>query len=102
MIQVLLALLASVAQSLGGKTGALLTQLVNTVGVVWTDKAAWEAWATPWVVWANGIVDANRDPTAEEDAAANAVADAIHQRNQTLAAGTPVDQLPPLPNPPGS
>ena len=99
MIQVLLALIASLAGSVGGQTGALVTQLVNTIGTVTLDNAAFDATIGPWIAWANGIVDANREPTPEEHAAANALADAIHANNQSLGSGGPPV---PLPAPPTS
>lgn len=97
MLQVLLALIGSLGQSLGGRTGSLVTQLVNTIGTLALDRADVIAFAVPWVQWANAIVDANRDPTDAEEAAANAVADAVHANNQSLAAGGPGVPLPPPP-----
>lgn len=94
MIQVLLALISSLAQSKGGKIGELVTQVVNTIGLGITDKAEFDAFAMPWITWANGIVDANRDPTADEEAAANALADAVHANNQSLGTGGPGVALP--------
>lgn len=102
MIQILLAFIASLGQTIGGKTGALIAQLTSTIGTVQLDKAEWDAFAGPWIQWANGIVDANRDATDEEHAAAKALADAVHARNQALAQGTPEGSLPPLPSPPSA
>jgi hypothetical protein len=97
MIQLLLALIGSLGISLGGKTGALVTELVSTIGTVALDEQALVAFAGPWVTWVNGIIDAGRDPTAEEEAAARALADAVHANNQSLAqGGSPVT----LPSPP--
>lgn len=99
MIQVLLALIASLGTSLGGNTGALVTQLVGTIGTVTMDEQALVAFAGPWVTWVNGIIDAKRDPTAAEETAAQALAAAVHANNQALAqGGTPV----PLPAPPAA
>ncbi len=97
MIQLLLALAASLAQSLGGKTGALITNLVNVIGTVTMDEADFAAFAGPWITWANAIVDANRDPTPAENAAALALADAVHANNQSLGTG---GAGVPLPSPP--
>lgn len=97
MIQILLALIESLAGSIGGKTGALVGQLVNVIGTVTLDQQALAAFAGPWIAWANVIVDAKRNPTPAEDAAANALADAIHANNQSLATGGPGV---PLPSPP--
>lgn len=97
MISILLAFIASLAGSVGGRTGALVTQLVNTIGTVTIGKAEFDAFVGPWITWANGIVDANRDPTPEEEAAANQLADAIHANNQSLGIGGPAI---PLPSPP--
>lgn len=94
MWALLLALAQSLAGSVGGNVGALITQLVNTAGTAWTDKEAWAAWAGPWILWANAINDAGRDPTSDEDAAARAVADAVHANNQSLASGGPPVALP--------
>jgi hypothetical protein len=97
VIQIFLALIGSLAGSVGGKTGALVLQLVNTIGIVTLDAVELQAFAGPWITWANGIVDAKRDPTDEERAAANALADAIHANNQSLGTGGPGV---PLPSPP--
>lgn len=94
MIQILLALIASLAGSYGGKAGGLVIQLVNTIGKVTLDKTAFDAFAGPWITWANGIVDANREPTPAENSAAVALADAIHANNQSLGAGGPAVALP--------
>ena len=94
MIQILLALIGSLAGSLGGHTGALVTQLVNTIGTVTLDKAEFDAFVGPWIRWANAIVDAGRDATPEEHAAANALADAVHANNQSLGSGGPALPLP--------
>lgn len=99
MWQILLALAKSLAGSLGGNVGALVLQLLNTADTAYQDKEAWAAWAGPWILWANAIVDAGRDPTPDEDAAAVAVATAVHQNNQSLGAGGPPV---PLPAPPTS
>jgi hypothetical protein len=82
VIQVFLALIGSLAASVGGQTGSLVIQLVNTIGTVTLDAAELKAFAGPWIEWANAIVAENRDPTAEERAAANALADAVHANNQ--------------------
>jgi len=97
MIQILLALIGSLGGSLGGNTGSLITQVVNTIGAVTIGKAEFDAFAGPWIVWLNTIVDAKRDPTPDESAAANALADAIHANNQSLGTGGPGV---PLPSPP--
>lgn len=97
MIAILLALLGSLATSYGGKTGGLIVQIVNSLGVLTVDKAAFDAFAGPWFVWLNAIVDANRDPTPEENAAAVALADAIHANNQSLGHGGQPVALPPPP-----
>lgn len=94
MIQILLALLGSVGTSWGGPKGSLLVQIANTLGLAVADTAEFKAFAGPWIVWANGIVDANRDPTADEEAAANALADAVHANNQSLGTGGPGVALP--------
>jgi hypothetical protein len=94
MIQILLAFIASLGGSIGGKIGALITQLTATIGTVTLDKAEWDAFAGPWIQWANAIVDANRDPTDGEHNAARALADAVHANNQSLATGGPGVQLP--------
>jgi len=94
---ILAALARSLAVSLGGKFGPLLTQLIDSGETAWTDKEAWAAWAGPWILWSNAINDAGRNPTAEEHAAAQALAAAVHANNQSLASGgLPV----PLPSPP--
>jgi hypothetical protein len=97
MIQILLALISSLAGSVGGKTGALVIQLVNTVGLGIAGAADFKAFAGPWIQWANKIVDAKRDPTPAESAAANALADAVHANNQSLGSG---GAGVPLPSPP--
>ena len=97
MIQVLLALLGSIGTSWGGPKGNLLVQLANTLGLAAADTAEFKAFAEPWIRWANGIVDADRDPTPEEEAAANALADAVHENNQSLGTG---GQGVSLPSPP--
>lgn len=97
LITVLLALLGSVASSLGGSTGALITQLVNLAGSLQTDQAEVAAAIAPWITWANGIVDAGRNPTAEEKAAVAGLRDAAHAYVQAAAAGHP---LPAIPAPP--
>jgi hypothetical protein len=97
MISILLALISSLAGSVGGKTGGLVIQLANTIGTVALDATALAAFAGPWITWANGIVDAKRDPTPAENAAALALADAIHANNQSLGTGGPGV---PLPSPP--
>lgn len=91
---ILAALAKSLAGSFGGSAGALIMQLIDTGETAWTDKEAWAAWAGPWILWANAINDAGRDPTTDEDAAARAVALAVHQNNQSLAAGGPAVPLP--------
>lgn len=96
---ILAALAKSLAASLGGSYGSLLTQLIDTGETVWTDKEAWAAWAGPWILWCNAINDAGRDPTADEHAAAQAVAAAVHANNQSLAQG---GQPVPLPSPPSA
>lgn len=97
MIAILLAFIGSLGNSIGGNTGSLITQLVATIGTVAQDKADFDDFAGPWIQWANAIVDANRDPTPDEHAAARALADAVHANNQSLAqGGAPV----PLPSPP--
>lgn len=98
MIEVMLALFASFGQSIGGKTGALIGQLASTFGTVKMDLAQFEAEVVPWIRWANAINDANRDPTPEEEAAANAVADAAHADLQSKAAGGPGVPIPPPPS----
>jgi hypothetical protein len=97
MIQILLALISSLAGSVGGKTGALVTQLVTTVGTVTLDAQALQSFAGPWVVWVNGIIDAGRDPTAAEEAAVRELAATVHANNQALARG---QAAVPLPSPP--
>lgn len=99
MIQILLALIGSLATSYGGKASSLVLQLVNTIGAVTLSKAEFDEFAGPWITWANGIVDANRDPTADEEAAARALADAIHANNASLGAG---GHGVPLPSPPAA
>lgn len=94
MIQILLALIQSLAGTIGGTTGSLVTQLVNTIGSVTLNKQEWDAFAGPWIVWANAIVDANRNATPDEHAAAQALAAAVHADNQALAAGQPGVALP--------
>ena len=94
MIQLLLALVSSLASSFGGKAGALVGQLVGTIGTVTTDKAAFDAFAGPWISWLNGIIDANRDPTPEEEAAVRALAAAVHANNQALGSGGAAVTLP--------
>lgn len=99
MIQIILALLSSLGTSVGGKAGALVLQLVNTVGTIKLSADEWLATVGPWVTWANGIVDAGRDPTPEEHAAAQALATAAHENLQSLArGGQPVA----IPAPPGA
>jgi hypothetical protein len=97
MIAVWIALINSLAAAVGGPTGALVAQLVNTIGAVTLDKAELEAFAGPWITWANGIVDADRDPTDEEREAARSLADAVHNNNRSLGGGGPSI---PLPSPP--
>lgn len=99
MIQILLALISSLAGSVGGKTGALVIQLMNTIGLGIAGAAEFKAFAGPWITWANKIVDENRDPTEEEEAAANALADAVHANNASLGTGGPGV---PLPSPPSA
>ena len=99
MIEVLLALFASFGSSIGGKTGALIGQLASTFGTVKMDLARFESEVVPWIRWANAIADANRNPTAEEEAAANAVADAAHADLQSKARGGPPV---PIPAPPAA
>jgi hypothetical protein len=99
VIQILLALIASLGQSVGGKTGTLVTQLVNIINTGYQDTAEWKAFAGPWIKWVNAIIDADRDPTEEEHAAAVALADTVRARNHSLAVnGPPVT----LPAPPAS
>jgi hypothetical protein len=97
MIQILLALISSLGGSLGGRIGDLITQLVATIGTVQIDKAQFDAFAGPWIIWANGIVDAGRDPTQAEHAAARALADAVNANIESLGSGGPAL---PLPSPP--
>lgn len=97
MIQILLALISSLAGSVGGKVGALVTQLVDTIGTATLDEQAVVAFAGPWVTWMNAIIDAKRDSTPEEEAAVQALAAAVHANNQSLAAG---GAAVPLPAPP--
>lgn len=99
MIQILLALIGSLGTSLGGKTGELVQQLVGTIGAVNLGVSELEQFATPWITWANKIVDEKRDPTDEEHAAARALADAVHANNQSLANGGSGSLLP---APPGA
>lgn len=87
MIQILLALISSLAGSVGGKTGALVIQLANTIGTVTLDAEALKVFAGPWIAWANAIVDAGRDPTPGEHTAALALADAVRANNQSLGSG---------------
>ena len=96
---ILAALARSLAASLGGKFGPLLLQLIDTGETVYTDKEAWATWAGPWILWANAINDAYRNPTAEEDALAVQLATAVHANNQSLGSGGPPV---PLPNPPAA
>lgn len=98
MIQVILALLASLGTSIGGKAGALVIQLANTAGTIKLDRDEWEASVMPWIVWANAIADAKRDPTDDEHAAARALADAAHANLQSLAAGGPPVAIPAPPS----
>ena len=97
MIEIILALLSSLGASVGGNAGNLIGQLVGTIGTIRLDSQEWLATVGPWVTWANGIVDANRDPTPEEHAAAQALATAAHDNLQSLATGGP--QVP-IPSPP--
>lgn len=94
LIPVLLALINSLGVTLGGRTGSLVTQIVGTISTVTLDKAAFDAFAGPWIAWANVIVDAKRDPTPEEEAKALELAAAIHANNQSLGAGGPPVALP--------
>lgn len=98
MIEILLAIFASLGQSIGGKTGALIGQLANAFSTVKMDLAQFEAEVVPWIRWANAIADAKRDPTPEEEAAANAVADAAHADLQSKASGGPGVAIPAPPN----
>lgn len=93
-ITLLLAVFKSLGASLGGPTGALIDQIVTTGATVAADTAAFEATIVPWLAWANVIADAKRDPTPEEKAAANALADAAHANVQSLGAGGPPVPLP--------
>jgi hypothetical protein len=94
---ILAALAKSLAASLGGDAGSLLTQLIDTGETAWTDKEAWSAWAGPWILWCNAVNDAGREFTDAEKQAARDVAAAVHANNQSLASGgAPV----PLPSPP--
>ena len=99
MIEIILALLGSLGQTVGGSTGNLIGQLVGTIGTIKLDRDEWLATVGPWVTWANGIVDASRDPTPEEHEAARALATAAHDNLQSLAHGGPPV---PLPSPPGA
>lgn len=97
MIQIILALLASLGTSIGGKAGALIGQLVGTIGTIKLGTDEWLAQVGPWITWANGIADANRDPTPEEHEAARALATAAHENLQSIGAGGPPV---PIPSPP--
>jgi hypothetical protein len=97
MIQILIAFALSLARDVGGKKGALAQQVLNTISLGIAGKAEFDAFAGPWIQWANAINDANRDPTDEEEAAANALADAVHANNQSLGTGGPGVPLPPPP-----
>ena len=99
MIEIILALWGSLGKSVGGKAGALISQLVGTFGTVKMGRDEWLATVSPWIAWSNGIVDANRNPTDEEEAAANAVADAAHADLQSKARGGPPV---PIPAPPAA
>lgn len=98
-IQIILALLNSLGVSVGGKAGALIGQFVNTIGTVQLSVEEWQTQVLPWVAWANAIADANRDPTPEEHAAAQALATAAHENLQSLAAGGPPVAIPSPPTP---
>jgi hypothetical protein len=97
MIEIILALWGSLGNSIGGKAGALIGQLVGAFGTFKADRDAWIATVGPWITWSNAIVDAKRDPSAAEDAAANAVADAAHADLQSKAKGGPGVPIPPPP-----
>lgn len=99
MIEIILALLASLGNSIGGNAGNLIGQLVGTIGTIKLDRDEWIATVGPWVAWANGIADAGRDPTPEEHAAARALATAAHENLQSIAQGGPPV---PLPSPPSA
>lgn len=98
MIELILALLGSLGQSIGGNTGNLIGQLVATIGTIKLDRDEWLASVGPWVTWANAIADAGRDPTPEEHAAARALATAAHENLQSLATGGPPVPIPAPPS----
>lgn len=100
MWQALIALGISLAQSLGGKAGALAEQIFNTATSLMGASDEVKATLTPWIAYANRIVDEKRDPTDAEEAAINGFADAVREQNRMLHAGTPFADLPPLPAPP--
>jgi hypothetical protein len=91
---ILAALAKSLAGSLGGNIGSLLLQLIDSGETAWADKEAWSAWAGPWILWANAINDADRNPTPAEHAAARALADAVNANIESLGAGGPPVALP--------
>jgi hypothetical protein len=102
MWEAIIALGLSLARSLGGKNGALAEQIFNTAASIKDATDDVKNTLTPWIVWANSIVDANRDATTEEETAANALADAVRAQNRALASGTAYADLPPLPSPPSA
>lgn len=97
MIQILLTIIASLAQSKGGKIGDLVTQIVNTIGTLQMSAADLEAFAKPWLVWTNAVIDrdnAGTPPTAAEFATGLALVQAINANIESLGTGGPPVALP--------
>lgn len=97
MIQLWIALITSLAGQIGGRTEAIVMQLVNAFGTITVDLADYNATVKPWFDWLNAIIDAGRDLTPAEDAALVALADAVHANNVSLANGGEAAPLPPPP-----
>jgi len=95
--RVYLQLALSMAGSIAGPTGAIAAMILGGINTLSTDTAETRAFAEGWVTWLNGIIDANRAPTDEEKALANAVADAVYANNESLASGGPALPIPPPP-----
>lgn len=102
MIQIFLALLVSLAQSKGGKIGALVEQIVATFQTLQMSEADFEAFVGPWLQWTNGVIDrdnAGTPPTDAERAAGLALAQAINANIESLGSG---GAGVPLPSPPSA